>query len=209
MRITRSRLGLSMVQSSTNSCLYPPEISLPMTTPPWPFFMWQRRTMMFSLGTFHFRPSLLRPDLMAMQSSPVSKKQSSINTLRQDSGSQPSPLGPSLMMVTPLTTMFSLNRGWMTQKAEFNNVTPSIRIRFERTILMSCGLSASSWPMMRLSRDNPSSAARSKRLRPLTFCPGMPGFHPNRAEPHRLHHVSLLPWPSMIPLPVMAMLVSP
>ena len=39
MRITRSRSGLSILQFSTYRLRYPPEISLPMTTPPCPFFI--------------------------------------------------------------------------------------------------------------------------------------------------------------------------
>ena len=56
---------------------------------------------MFSLGTPIRRPSALRPDLMAMQSSPVSNMQFSMSTLRHDSGSQPSLFGPWLLTVTP------------------------------------------------------------------------------------------------------------
>ena len=48
-----------------------PPAQVPMVTPPWPSFMTQRRTMMFSDGTPIRRPSSLRPDLMAMQSSPA------------------------------------------------------------------------------------------------------------------------------------------
>jgi len=73
MRRARSRLGLSITQSSVKTLRQLPEISLPMTTPPCPSFMVQPRTMIFSLGTLRRRPSSLRPDLMAIQSSPVSK----------------------------------------------------------------------------------------------------------------------------------------
>ena len=109
IRMTRSRFGLSIRQSSTNKL--PPEISLPITTPPCPFLIMQPRTIMFSLGIFHLRPSSLRPDLMAIQSSPVSNVQFSINTFLQDSGSHPSPLGPRLKTVTPLTIKLSQKRG--------------------------------------------------------------------------------------------------
>src|SRR3989339_326897 len=77
----RSRLGLSILQFSTKTLRQPPDISLPITTPPWPSFIWQFRTMMFSLGTLSLRPSSSRPDLMAIQSSPVSKKQSSCKNI--------------------------------------------------------------------------------------------------------------------------------
>ena len=58
----------------------PPETSLPIETPPWPSFIWQSRMMMFSLGTLMRRPSALRPDLIAMQSSPVLNTQLLIST---------------------------------------------------------------------------------------------------------------------------------
>jgi hypothetical protein len=83
-----------MVQSSTKTLRMPPVHSLPSTTPPWPSCITQRRMTKFSLGTLTRRPSLLRPDLIAMQSSPVSNTQSSISTSREDSGSQPSLFGP-------------------------------------------------------------------------------------------------------------------
>ena len=73
MRTTRSRLGLSILLFSANTLRQPPLISLPITTPPCPFFISQLRMMMFSLGLPHRRPSLLRPLLMAIQSSPVLK----------------------------------------------------------------------------------------------------------------------------------------
>src|ERR1044072_4496255 len=66
-----SRLGLSIVQSSAKRLRTPPELSLPTEMPPWPSFIWQRRMTMFSEGTFRRRPSALRPDLTAMQSSCV------------------------------------------------------------------------------------------------------------------------------------------
>ena len=75
----------------------PPEISLPMVTPPCPSFIVQSRMITFSTGTLTRRPSSLRPDLSAMQSSPVSKAQRSISTSRHDSGLQPSLFGPWLL----------------------------------------------------------------------------------------------------------------
>ena len=78
--------GESMMQFSTKRFLKPPEISLPTTTPPWPFCMRQFRTITFCVGMPHVRPSRLRPLLMAMQSSPVSKKQSSMSTFYMTQG---------------------------------------------------------------------------------------------------------------------------
>ena len=127
-RSTRSRLGESISQSSTNTLRQPPEISEPMTTPPCPSAIVQWRTMMFSEGMFQRRPSSLRPLLIAMQSSPVWKRQFSMSTFSHDSGSHPSPLGPSLMMVRPRTVIFFDSRGCTTQKGERSRVTPSSRM---------------------------------------------------------------------------------
>jgi len=49
----------------------PPDISLPMTTPPWPSNIVQLVTVMFSQGRPTRRPSASRPDLIVMQSSPT------------------------------------------------------------------------------------------------------------------------------------------
>src|SRR5437016_3844028 len=82
--------------------------------------------MMFSLGLPIRRPSAFRPDLIAMQSSPVSKTQFSISTLRHDSGSQPSLFGPWLLIFTPRIVTFSHNTGFNSHIGEFVNATPSI-----------------------------------------------------------------------------------
>ena len=129
MRSTRSRLGESITQSWAKTFLQPPLISEPMTTPPWPFFISQWRMMMFCEGMARSRPSRLRPLLMAMQSSPVLKKQFSISTRSHDSGSHPSPLGPSLLICTPRTVTSVDFRGCMTQKGESSRVTFSISMR--------------------------------------------------------------------------------
>ena len=68
-----------MRQFSANTQRAPPEIWLPTTTPPWPSFMRQLRIRMFCDGVARRRPSALRPEFTAMQSSPVSKEQSSIS----------------------------------------------------------------------------------------------------------------------------------
>jgi hypothetical protein len=80
----------------------------------------------FSVGLFSRRPSALRPDLMAMQSSPVSKTQSSISTSRQDSGSHPSLLGPWLWMFSLRTMTFSHSTGCTSHIGEAIMVRPSI-----------------------------------------------------------------------------------
>ena len=101
--------------------------------------MLQLRTTMFSLGRAQRRPSTLRPDLIAIQSSPVLKVQSSISTFLQDSGSQPSPLGPLLSTVTPRTVRSSQRSGWMTQNGERSRVTPSIRTVLHSVKFTVCG----------------------------------------------------------------------
>lgn len=53
----------------------------------------------FSDGTFILRPSLLRPDLIAMSSSPELNVTPVIKTSLQDSGSTPSLFGPKLLVV--------------------------------------------------------------------------------------------------------------
>ena len=49
----------------------PPAISLPIDTPPWPRSIVQLVMVTFSTGRPTFRPCASRPDLIAMQSSPV------------------------------------------------------------------------------------------------------------------------------------------
>ena len=178
MRMTRSRFGLSILQFSTNRFLYPPEISLPTTTPPCPSFISQLRTMIFSLGTFHFRPSAFRPLLMAMQSSPVSNIQFSINTFLLDSGSQPSLLGPWLDTLTPRTVRLSQNKGWITQNGEFFNVTFSIKIVLQRYRLISWGRKPSSKVIWRLSIGANVSAYISNLFLPPFFWAVIPSFQP-------------------------------
>jgi hypothetical protein len=74
-------------------------------------FMVQPRMTIFSEGTSSRRPSLLRPDLIAMQSSPVSNTHPSMSTSREDSRSQPSLLGPWEETVTPRTVTFTQSVG--------------------------------------------------------------------------------------------------
>ena len=121
-----------------------PETSLPTTTPPWPSFIVQPRMMKFSEATPTRRPSLLRPDLMAMQSSPVSKTQFSMSTSRHDSGSQPSLLGPWETMLTPRTVTLVQSTGWISHMGERLIVTPSISTLRQRLGWMKLG--RRNWP---------------------------------------------------------------
>ena len=132
MRRARSSCGLSIRQRSAKMLRAPPEISLPMTTPPWPSFMVQSRITTFSIGRFTRRPSSLRPDLSAMQSSPVSNVQPSMRTSRQHSGSQPSLFGPWLRTLTLRMVTFSHNTGFSSHIGELMMVTPSMRMLRER-----------------------------------------------------------------------------
>lgn len=128
-RSARSRFGLSILQFSIKTLRTPPEISLPITTPPCPSFIVELRTMMFSERRCPIRrPSSFLPDLMAMQSSPVSKMQFSISTSLEDSGLQPSLFGPWLTTVTPRTVTFVQSTGLISHIGELLIVTPSIRM---------------------------------------------------------------------------------
>src|SRR5215475_39194 len=118
MRSTLSRRGLSIRQSWAKTFQHPPEISLPIVTPPCPSRISQLRTMMFWLGVFTRRPSALRPDLIAIQSSPVLNTQRSISTSLHDSGLQPSLFGPPLEIFTPRTVTFSQRTGLISHIGE-------------------------------------------------------------------------------------------
>ena len=199
-----------MWQFSAYTFWHPPEISEPITTPPCPSSILQLRIMMFLLGVFHRRPSLLRPLFMAIQSSPVWKVQFCISTFSHASGSHPSPLGPSFQMYTPSTVMFFDSNGWITQKGELVIFTSFMRIPSQRLKLMSCGLSPCPIPNLRSSSGTPSSAYFSSCALLPSFCDSLvsPSTYPNFVAPHHGHHVSRLPLPSMVPLPVMATSVS-
>src|SRR5437016_7347782 len=95
------RIGLFIVRSLAYTLRTPPVISLPIVTPPCPAAKEEFWMTMFWLGTFTRRPSVLRPDLIATQSSPTLKVIASISTPSQHSGSQPSVLGPVDCTVTP------------------------------------------------------------------------------------------------------------
>ena len=124
-RIPRSRSGLLICVRSTNTSRTLPLTSLPIVTPPWPARIRQPRTTIRSEGAASRRPSALRPDLIAMQSSPVSNTASSISTSVEDSGSQPSLLGPAETTVTPRTVTLRESTGWMTHIGALRIVTPS------------------------------------------------------------------------------------
>src|SRR3984885_8314044 len=120
MRTATSKWGLSIRQFSAKTLRTPPEISLPTVTPPWPSFIRQLRMTMFCEGIPNRRPSAFLPDLMAMQSSPVLKKQFSTSTSVEDSGSHPSVFGPKLLMVSPRTVTFVHSTGCTCHIGELN-----------------------------------------------------------------------------------------
>src|SRR6266481_5311116 len=138
MRTAMSRRGLFMRQFSANTLRTPPEISLPIVTPPWPSFIRQFWITIFSEGTLTRRPSAFLPALIAMQSSPVLKSQFLINTSVHDSGSQPSVLGPDSRLILPpvivilCTVTFVQSTGWTCHIGEFFRVTPSINTFLQR-----------------------------------------------------------------------------
>ena len=121
MRSARSRFGLSIRQRSAKMLRAPPDISLPITTPPCPSFIVQLRMTTFSIGTARRRPSSFRPDLIAMQSSPVSNVQPSMSTSRHDSGSHPSLFGPWLLTATLRTVTFVQSTGWISHIGELQD----------------------------------------------------------------------------------------
>src|SRR5579863_9149694 len=125
-RIASLRLGLFSRQFSAYTLRTPPDISLPMVSPPCPSFISQLRMTRFSLGTPTRRPSRFRPDLIAMQSSPVSNTQFSIRTSRDESGSHPSLFGPWLLILMLRTVTFVHSTGFTSNIGELIIVTPSM-----------------------------------------------------------------------------------
>ncbi len=103
-----------------------------METPPCPSCMRQLRTITFSQAAPTRRPSRLRPLLMAMQSSPVSKSQPSISTSVEHSGSQPSLFGPWLEIFTLRTVTLRHSTGFSSHMGELRMVMPSISTLVER-----------------------------------------------------------------------------
>ena len=103
------------------------------------------------------RPSAFLPLLMAIQSSPVRKRQSSISTSSHDSGSQPSPFGPSFTIVHRRTVTFLDSTGCATQKGERNSVTSSTSTFSHSKKFTSCGLIPCPMPNLRSATGTPSS----------------------------------------------------
>ncbi|MBA7636143.1 hypothetical protein ES703_43758 [subsurface metagenome] len=112
----------------------PPDISLPMTMAPWPLYITQLVMVTFSVGLPFNLPSSSRPDFNVMQSSPVSKKQFEMRTLRQDSGFTPSVFGADsgLIIEIPSTTRFSQPTRWTVHDGESAMVIPWIRTLRQR-----------------------------------------------------------------------------
>src|SRR5215468_970069 len=161
--LIRSAVSPVRSLSNANTLRTLPDISLPTVMPPWPLPDRIRRITTFSLGMPTRRPSSLSPDLTATTSSLVLKNESSIRTLRDESGSQPSPfcgvtvwvplasvnvsVPPSgkLITLTWRTTTFSEYTGWRVQNGPNCTVTPSIRTL--RQVLNSTNIGRSS-PVM-------------------------------------------------------------
>ena len=155
----------------------------------------QSRMTMFREGRPMERPSVSRPDLMAMASSPVRKVQRSMSTFDVPSGSQPSLLGKWLSMVTPRTMTLSQSTGWMVQKGESLMVTPSMSTREQPRGWMHDGRRTVPLPKTRSWTGTSLSPISRRRSR--------------SGASIRLHAAnSLPPWASMVPLPVMAMLLA-
>src|SRR6185437_6253371 len=155
-RSAHTRFELLISQFSTNTLLQLPEISLPIAVPAWPSRIVQLRMIKFSHGTFTRRPSLLRPDLMAMQSSPVSNKHFSIKTSLQLSGSQPSLFGPCEKISTPRTVTFVHSNGCNSHIGERRIFTPSIKTFSQRLNSTKLGRKLKPSPNCRCSTGTPS-----------------------------------------------------
>src|ERR1700729_2084381 len=120
IRCPACRLALFMVRSRAYTFFTPPVISLPMVMPPCPLAKLLFWMTTFWLGTLTRRPSASRPDLIAMQSSPVLKVTLSMTTPSQDSGSQPSVFGPEDEIDRPRTVTFRHRFGFRCQNGEFS-----------------------------------------------------------------------------------------
>src|SRR5690349_22186496 len=90
-------------------------------------------------GTLSLRPSAFLPDLIAIQSSPVLKKQSLINTSVHDSGSHPSVFGPNALIVSPRTVTLVHSTGLTCHMGEPSSVTPSMSTFLRAQGWMNCG----------------------------------------------------------------------
>src|SRR5215468_4466494 len=162
--LIRSAVSPVRSLSNANTLRTLPDISLPTVMPPWPLPDRIRRITTFSLGLATRRPSSLSPDLTATTSSLVLKNESSMRTLRDESGSQPSPFCGVTVWLTPpasvnvsvppsgklttltwRTTTFSEYTGWSIQNGPNCTVTPSISTL--RQVLNSTNIGRSS-PVM-------------------------------------------------------------
>ena len=110
-----------------------------MVMPPCPLANVQFWMTRFWLGTLTRRPSASRPDLIAMQSSPVSNVTPSMTTPSQDSGSHPSVFGPDELMLTPSTVTLEHRLGFRCQNGELMMVTPWMSTVSVRNGWIICG----------------------------------------------------------------------
>lgn len=141
-----------------------PDISLPITTPPWPCSIVQFAMITFSHGAGSADDASV-PALMAMQSSPTSIWQSVMRTFRHDSGSMPSVFGESagFFMRTPETRTSLHRKGWTVQAGEFSSTTSRIVTRVECRKLMRVGRAA--------SRDSPRRTLSHQKEPPPSIVP--------------------------------------
>src|ERR1035437_4080259 len=134
---------------------------------------------------------------MAIQSSPLLKEHPLIKTSVQDSGSQPSLLGPIPSVATLLKVTFLHKTGFKNHIEEFLNVTPSTRIFLHLYGWKKTGL-----------RNDPSPNTRSLTgtfFSPISTNLSLACFWLNSPlDAFHFHQFSLLPCPSKIPSPVTA-----
>ena len=143
---------------------------------------------------------------MAMQSSPVSKSQSSISTFSHDSGSHPSLFGPWLCIFTPFMVTFSDSSGWISQNGERLMVNPSSRMFLHLYKLMNCGRMPFAFSKTRSFTGIESAFIWYSRVFSLTVSPFSALMPRMRCSANQL---SVLACPSSFPFPVMAILFSP
>ena len=201
MRSARSRRGLSIRQCSAKMLRAPPEISLPIVTPPWPSFIVQLRTMTFSIGVLHAAAVVVaaRLDRDAVVAG-VERA-----ALDQHVAAR---LGIAAVVVRPVAAdrdvahrdvlaqhrMDLPHRRVDDRHALDEHVAAAIRLDEVRPQLV---------PRRRtrvLCTGTPRSPMSSSRSRAGACFDRAAG-----PSPRQFHHASALAWPSSVPVPVIAM----
>ena len=165
--------------------------------PPWPLAKSQFSITTSWQGTPTRRPSVSRPALMAMQSSPVSNVTFRITTPAQDSGSQPSVFGPEELIVSPSTVTFRQRLGFRCQNGLLTTVTPASSTVSHKNGWIICGGRKCPDPNTRCATGTSLSAIVSSAVKSV-FSSGF-----------QLHQWFASACPFRVPAPVTAMLRCP